>query len=1083
MQHYHLRDYEMKLLGELQRQQNRAEFCDTLLQTEGISVPTHSCVLAAFSPYLSQKLSSTPSPPSGQKRQLHLQSLKAHTLLKLVGLLYSGGLEVNGSVEKNDVMDAVQKFGIAPLIERQRNESAKDMEIQENRVGICSKCCTLTVAVTVADRECANFSMRKDAHVHPEVAGQKDTHCSAKKRSCVSTGTQTPLDNQTHPETLEHFTFQSQNFPLDVYESISYQPSASTSPTANGEVYRNQSCSSSDHTSFSERLQNGCSDSSGSALVLTQTKDQNKTSRDEAKKMTEDENPNSTERRPAFTNIAKKNLAKMKLVKSTQISFKVKLRRRKAKEKLWEVVSIQDEDETTSGFAPLSQEAHPTAALTSDHHVAQAEPSCSTKLPSHLSTIPGPSHHFIDDSAPHQNGTPPPACVPQPQGLAEESDEQIQKLLEDIMMGLNILPDLGVPDGDTGQSKIPSAECQHFQNIVEQSAHTSTNAAQKQLDSKSVPLGESSGVKIPHQPFLLDPSSVRQTNRLSHHDRNYPPVPERQPLSLLSPPWLNDLRLPRCLSPIKSFPSVGMNDPVARNCQLPHCARPLIPEHSGLLIFHGEHKHPHLLKARRNSRPMQRLKKPVCEPQQSLSCTRPRIKNRARVCPTAAERKSYPQKIKKTLVCKNAVAMDGNAPPKKRKVCIDYPQDATGSICDRIKSKTTMSICSVSMSRNNVLAKERNLAKGSEKSPPIFSAKQNQESTAKNHLKERSRNTVSSKSVSSCQTRLKTTAFMKTTQVPSSVTCPQSMPDTKSEALRPSVASNQVGLFKRKRGRPSKKRKACFSPNTAPAVILSDNQKNIEKELSKIDLGKSNVAKGKRPKMRNGKGEEAVTLKRVKSAAQPSEQYNKPKQTVAFKELQTFLKAHNLRTQANESRDDHEDVDVIELQEESSANVSVAVNQTGSPVLNESTEEKDLGRSSRKAVLSDAHPSANVVKRSIPQQSEGDQTQTTHMQELNSVVVPPQNYNPGCSPCDRQPSRQNQMPLELNGNPQIGTCLPATTGSPKSPEGSKEGTIEVDVLLSSPEKMPFTWQRECFVSDTDATQSDEEGEIDVTGDA
>lgn len=67
-------------------------------------------------------------------------------------------------------------------------------------------------------------------------------------------------------------------------------------------------------------------------------------------------------------------------------------------------------------------------------------------------------------------------------------------------------------------------------------------------------------------------------------------------------------------------------------------------------------------------------------------------------------------------------------------------------------------------------------------------------------------------------------------------------------------------------------------------------------------------------------------------------------------------------------------------------------------------------------------------------------------------------------------------------NPQIATCLSAATGSPKSPEGSKEEIIEVDVLLSSPEKNPFTWHREYLVIDTDATQSDEEGEIDVTGD-
>ncbi|KAK5899958.1 hypothetical protein CesoFtcFv8_009376 [Champsocephalus esox] len=139
MQRYRWPDYEMKLLEELQKQQHNARFCDTLLQTEGISVPTHSCILAALSPYLSEKLSASMSPPRGQKRQLRLQALKGQTLLKLVSLLYSGELEVKGGVEQEDVLSVARTFGITDLVqglehleEKQRNESRtmQDAQVQ-----------------------------------------------------------------------------------------------------------------------------------------------------------------------------------------------------------------------------------------------------------------------------------------------------------------------------------------------------------------------------------------------------------------------------------------------------------------------------------------------------------------------------------------------------------------------------------------------------------------------------------------------------------------------------------------------------------------------------------------------------------------------------------------------------------------------------------------------------------------------------------------------------------------------------------------------------------------------------------------
>lgn len=93
---------------------------DPLDAAIGISIPTHSCILAALSPYLSERLMASPSPPLGQKRHLKFDTVKAQTLLKLVALFYSGEVEVNVGVEQNDLLAAAIKFGIMDLVEGQR---------------------------------------------------------------------------------------------------------------------------------------------------------------------------------------------------------------------------------------------------------------------------------------------------------------------------------------------------------------------------------------------------------------------------------------------------------------------------------------------------------------------------------------------------------------------------------------------------------------------------------------------------------------------------------------------------------------------------------------------------------------------------------------------------------------------------------------------------------------------------------------------------------------------------------------------------------------------------------------------------
>lgn len=95
-------------MKELQKQQSRAEFCDIVLQTQGVSVPMHSCVLSAFSPRLCGSLSSMPSPRNGQRRLIEVQAVEACTLLSLVSLLYSGQF----NEDKEEVLLAACKLGI-----------------------------------------------------------------------------------------------------------------------------------------------------------------------------------------------------------------------------------------------------------------------------------------------------------------------------------------------------------------------------------------------------------------------------------------------------------------------------------------------------------------------------------------------------------------------------------------------------------------------------------------------------------------------------------------------------------------------------------------------------------------------------------------------------------------------------------------------------------------------------------------------------------------------------------------------------------------------------------------------------------
>ncbi|XP_044061778.1 uncharacterized protein LOC122880569 [Siniperca chuatsi] len=127
------------LLAELQRQQQCNQLCDTVLKTEGVSVPAHSCILSAISPHISSALSSTPPPPAGQSRLLEFRALGACTLLHLVRLLYSGEMAGEGEKEKQKAISAAAKLGIHGLVEvtkRDRKSGNEEGEGRHTDVGV-----------------------------------------------------------------------------------------------------------------------------------------------------------------------------------------------------------------------------------------------------------------------------------------------------------------------------------------------------------------------------------------------------------------------------------------------------------------------------------------------------------------------------------------------------------------------------------------------------------------------------------------------------------------------------------------------------------------------------------------------------------------------------------------------------------------------------------------------------------------------------------------------------------------------------------------------------------------------------------
>ncbi|CAL8356787.1 unnamed protein product [Boreogadus saida] len=493
MRCYRLPGFQSRLLLELQRQQHNKLFCDTLLQTEGVSIPAHGCLLAALSPYLSRKLSASPHPPAGQQRKVKLQTVNAETLLKLVGLLYSGQLELNESTDQDDVLAAANNLvfdrllegpgelsvgggGVAGAGAGQAIGGEASQLAEERKDGKKRVACDAEVQVEM--RWC-----RRDAETQIEGTGSVDAETQIEGTGSVDAASQTDVspswssrDNASlhgelgpgSPAALLDETGLSQEVTKTTTSTAATTTKSPRNSRVSSEVSR---CNRPKPGSLKRnRLRLGSREAAGcggkkepSGGQSTQTK--------------------GKEMRKLRGRIGGGCWSPRRLSALTrEIAIKVKLRRVE-QGAAWEVVNMRDICQRRRSrvmFAALKKDRakllRTQAEGTKGPSIAStSQPSPVTKqhqspcMSLALTVQPPCIEVFTDLQSPSS-----PCCTPssndsmtallsQAHGSVEESDQDIEKLLEDIMMGLNILPSSGLEKDGNGSSfksngaAIPSA--------------------------------------------------------------------------------------------------------------------------------------------------------------------------------------------------------------------------------------------------------------------------------------------------------------------------------------------------------------------------------------------------------------------------------------------------------------------------------------------------------------------------------------------------------------------------------------------------------------------------------------------------
>ncbi|XP_029915076.1 uncharacterized protein LOC115364651 [Myripristis murdjan] len=986
-------------------------------------------------------------PPAGQQRRLQLKAVNAQTLLKLVGLLYSGKLEVKGSLEQRDVLAAAHLLGIRDLAEEWRERwTERDVDQPQQR---CSRCRERDMSTE--EQRARDKSRRRDAQVQAGMVGKRDTETQVEMRGCASMWTQTvevansftlpfgiepptPKPVSTVAQRHDNIHITSPQHSPDCVTSLASSPVLSsddiTSPISSSK-YSNYPRAQEDSTCLQlSVLENSTgvfpSGSTGNEDENDGQTDERRNKGEQSLHALRDDTRLEEKREKLLemrsSGMGVESLAKKKprqMVGTAQISIKVKLKRMTTGE-AWQVVSMQDTNETSpvnketvlavlkqDGSKPtvpqrdLTQvEPHPSTSHTCQIHepetpVPESDATNASKPPPEPSTTSEPQPTSSDPCVSKPNCATQSTLLPQLQGSVEESDEQIEKLLEDIMMSLNILPTVNLDrncnssdhlqpshDGAPATCQVPTEDCEVRQSQMDTTVNTAgcvyyhgLETGNGDTSSTNTGVGRSStDQNLPNptssssQPAILlnqeqqhSPqchSSIRyagQRGRMScqgtslcrtqdclyteaHRSRSAGPMvyhsigqelhyptcqesssreeqclPECLPQShgnealsfSGSLPCIEDLRLPRCLSPLQPCASAVEHHPVpkyfADNCDkmLPQSqlmrlswlsSSPRALQFPLSTMVHKEKTYPPLSQDTRNSCLSKQSQQHIeLNPGNVESCTESCSENEVeekRVISGATQNvgKTKPdcKKMKESLKSKWKQFTNARhtlAPRERKRKRTNYSRDAVSPVlgCKEVKisdgtnSTINLSVCSVSLSSNNVLAKDREMATNSGNMPSSFAEEPDKLSTMTENLRESAKDLkalTKSTVVNADQTRIRTRSFMRktteTTRKISSSDVSAESPVAPSPMAQSCEFVSEVEVPRRKRGRPPMIR---FEDLSLPghAVPITDNKSYNEERKQKISEYKrpKKLKEDKPKKQRNRKRDKSVEVQAI----------------------------------------------------------------------------------------------------------------------------------------------------------------------------------------------------------------------------
>lgn len=394
-------------------------------------------------------------------------------------------------------------------------------------------------------------------------------------------------------------------------------------------------------------------------------------------------------------------------------------------------------------------------------------------------------------------------------------------------------------------------------------------------------------------------------------------------------PCVDDVRLPRCLSPLEPF---------ASSAKYP--SAPNIPTNLGMKTQQKPSRHgPPWLTANPGSLDSslsvvsRRENRSASLPRETTwskqSQERRALNPRSCVAEDAEEGEAVPARPRNASGlksdCRRMKEGDttGDAvAPKRRKIRHpSKPQDAAGSVLaykdvrvsDAINSNINLSVCQVSLSSNNVLAKEREKANSSLKHQLKRVEEQNQPSSIRAEKPPGCRMT-------SVLTRIRTRGFLKKAQELSNTS-----PETSSFAkpvARCVKTVNQEGVQKRRRGRPKNQCAGTVSPKKHPAVVekKKDSEKNQQKEESENKDKMRVTGKRRRVSGNTDLGEIAAkSTTSIGSAGKPDgqvEMVRRP-QMVNLKDFKNLIERSKMRKsqETNETRKDGQNESQVTVDE------------------------------------------------------------------------------------------------------------------------------------------------------------------------